>query len=99
MNTARRKRTLNDRSSPWPTHCAPTSPDPDPEHADDVLEDVRQDISADDKHLREVRDRRNLVTAAAKTFGQLGNNTALFGRALFQRPKTWDQTREQPAPT
>lgn len=46
-------------------------PEPDPQHADDVLEDVRQDISADDKHLREVRDRRDLVTAAARTFGHV----------------------------
>jgi hypothetical protein len=40
----------------------------EPDHAAEVLEDIRQDISADDKHLGEARDRRNLVTDAAKSF-------------------------------
>jgi hypothetical protein len=40
----------------------------EPDHAAEVLEDIRQDISADHEHLREARDRRDLVTDAAKSF-------------------------------
>jgi hypothetical protein len=40
----------------------------EPDHAEDVLDEIRQEISADDAQLGEARDRRNLVSDAAKTF-------------------------------
>jgi hypothetical protein len=40
-------------------------------HAEEVLEEIRDEISANDDDLREARDRRNLVLEAVKDFGVL----------------------------
>lgn len=40
----------------------------EPDHANDVLEEVRQDISASDDDLKEARKRRNVVLKAARGF-------------------------------
>lgn len=40
-------------------------------HAEEVLEEIRDEISADDDDLREARKRRDLVLDAAKSFGIL----------------------------
>jgi hypothetical protein len=40
-------------------------------HAEEVLEEIRDDISANDEDLREARERRNLVLEAAEDFGVL----------------------------
>lgn len=41
----------------------------EPDHANDVLEEIRQDISASDEDLKEARKRRDLVLEAAASFG------------------------------
>lgn len=40
----------------------------EPDHANDVLEEIRQEISASDDDLREARKRRDLVLKAAASF-------------------------------
>jgi hypothetical protein len=40
----------------------------EPDHANDVLEEVRQEISASDKDLKEARKRRDVVLKAARSF-------------------------------
>jgi hypothetical protein len=40
-------------------------------HAEEVLEEIREDISTDDDDLREARERRDLVLEAAEDFGVL----------------------------
>src|SRR5213592_2836602 len=40
----------------------------EPDHANDVLEEIRQEISASDDELKEARERRDLVLKAAASF-------------------------------
>jgi hypothetical protein len=60
----------------------------EPDHAEDVLDELRQEISADDAHLREARDRRDLVTSAANGFGHVCRtfNSGSVAHATVNKP-------------
>lgn len=60
----------------------------EPDHAEDILDEIRQDISADHGHLREARDRRDLVLDAAHGFGHVCRtfNSGSVAHATVNKP-------------